>query len=284
MLNKKYLPLLAGLTTAIILGAVFFFWQSGEQQPLQLALLNVGQGDAILLETPAHHTVLIDAGPDSRVVGELGRILTYGVKHLDLVILTHPDGDHISGLPEILQRYTVGQIMLTGVLHDHPAYAEILRQITAQKIPILLADADQDLDLGSGVKLDLLWPTYSKIGEDPTDNNATSIVARLTYGQTSALLTGDADTTVEQELLKNPATLKADILKLGHHGSKTSSSKEFLTVVQPTIALVSAGKNNRYGHPNRDTLARLALTTKLLSTITDGTVVLTSDGKKWKQK
>lgn len=281
---KRFLPLIAGLLTILLLGSMFLWWQHDEAPMLRLALLNVGQGDAILLTTPARHTILIDAGPDSRVIGELGRELPYLSRRIDLAILTHPDGDHISGFPEVLQRYEVGQVLMTGVLHDHPAYAEILREITRKKIPVLLASNGQHFDLQEGATLDILWPDKSIVGEDPTDNNTTSIVTRVTYGATSVLLTGDAETTVEEALLKNPAKLKSDVLKLGHHGSKTSTTPEFLAAVAPEFALVSAGKNNRYGHPSPDTLARLSPATKVFSTITDGTIVLVSDGKRWEQK
>lgn len=275
----SYFSVLAVLA-AFVAGAWFtLFAPTGE---LSVSLLDVGQGDAILIQTPTRQTILTDAGPDARVVNELGEVLPYFHRRIDLAILTHPDLDHIAGFIDVLHRYDVGAVLMTGVLHDSAVYTEILQLLAAKHIPVELAEAEHDIDFGDGVKLDVLWPIDIIAGRDPTNNNTTSIVTRVTFGKTSVLLTGDAEETAETALrADHPATLKSDVLKLGHHGSRTSSSQLFLDAVRPTIALVSAGCDNQFGHPSPETLARLPRAIQIYDTCKNGTVTLTSDGAVW---
>lgn len=250
---------------------------------LRVNVLDIGQGDAILIRTPSNQKILIDAGPNSAILAPLGRELNFFDRRLDLVILTHPDADHVAGFSEIFRRYEVRRVLLAGVLHESAVYADVLEQIAKQRIPILIANSARDFDFGNGVTLDVLAPSENLTGIDPSDTNATSIVARLAYGKTSILLTGDAETTSEKAILRTPANLESDLLKLGHHGAKTSSGVEFLRAVAPKIALISAGKNNQFGHPAPETLAKLS-DTQIYSTIESGTLEFISDGKEWEFK
>lgn len=283
MLNQqnKFLLYLFGL---ILLWTflVFLGFQNLPKAQLTVTFLDVGQGDAILLRTPKQQKILVDAGPFTNVLLPLSQELNYFERRLDLVVLTHPDADHIAGLTEILRRYEVGAILMTGVYHETAWYADILAQIQAQKIPVFLANAQTDFDLGAGVILDLVWPREFVSGAKPQDANRLSIVTRLTFGKTAILLTGDLDQASEKVLLKTPQNLQAQILKLGHHGSKTSSSAEFLAAVNPEIAIVSAGEDNPFGHPAKEVLAKLKHA-KVLSTAVEGSLRFSSNGETWQR-
>ncbi len=268
------------LTTLLTLLAVLWYQlpQTGGQ--LAVHVLDVGQGDAILIRTPTNQKILIDGGSDVTVMAALGAELGFFERRIDLIVLTHPDADHLSGYSNVLRRYKVGGALLTGVQHDTKAYIDILTQLREQQIPVYLADSSTDLDWGSGVMLDLVSPPTPLVGQSADDLNATSIIARLSYGATSILLTGDADRIAEMALLRTPVALTSQILKLGHHGSNSSSSAELLRAVGSDIALVSAGVDNPYGHPHAEVLARVADQT-VLSTAESGTLSFVSDGQRW---
>ncbi|MFH0776329.1 MAG: MBL fold metallo-hydrolase [Patescibacteria group bacterium] len=243
--------------------------------------MNVGQGDAILIRTPSQQKILIDAGPAGAILAPLSRELNFWERRIDLAVLTHPDADHVAGFVEILKRYEIGRILLTGVQPGSEWYREILREIAARKIPTTLANAATDFDFGGGVLLDIFWPTANLAGKFIEDTNAASVSARLIFGKTAAILTGDLDTDSEKIILENQPELHARVLKLGHHGSKTSSSPEFIAAVQPEFAIVSASADNSFGHPSPETLARLDKSVQLLETSKLGSIHFESNGKTW---
>jgi competence protein ComEC len=277
MLSIRQIRTLYATLALLAVGLFYTFYTLPPSGVLEVTVLDVGQGDAIFIRTPAGQRILIDAGPDSSILSALADRLHYFERRIDLLILTHPDADHIAGASDLLRRYEIGAVGLTGVLHDTGAYGDVLRQIRTQGIPVYPLTAATDLALGSDTTLDLLWPTENLIGQDVPDNNTTSIVAKLTYGETSFLFTGDANLGVEAALLGSGENLAADVLKLGHHGSRTSSGEEFLRAVQPSYALISAGAENRYGHPHPEVLERLPASTTQLFT-TAGNLTLISDG------
>ncbi|MCF7846380.1 MAG: MBL fold metallo-hydrolase [Candidatus Peribacteraceae bacterium] len=250
---------------------------------LELIFLDVGQGDAILISTPDNHKVLIDAGPAGAILDPLAQELNFWERQIDLVILTHPDTDHIAGFVEVLKRYKIGQVLLTGVQHETEWYAEILRQIAEQGITTTVANAATDFDLGGGVLLDVFWPEENLAGRFVSDANAASVSAKLIFGTTSAILTGDLDIESEKIILESSPDLHAQILKLGHHGSKTSSSQEFLAAVSPSYAVVSASADNSFGHPSPEVLAKLP-DAKILETSKIGNIRFISDGQTWRTK
>jgi competence protein ComEC len=174
----------------------------------------------------------------------------------------------------------VENILLTGIVGESAWYQDLLQQIAQQKIHTIIADAKTDFDFGGGVKVDILWPLTKLAGKKIEDTNSTSIVTRITFGKTSLLLTGDLDIAGEKELLATSENLHSDILKLGHHGSHTSNSAEWLNTVNPEIAVVSAGKDNQFGHPHADILERLK-GKQVFSTMDLGSVDLASDGEVW---
>ncbi len=268
----------------------YLLWGEDRRGILTVAFLDVGQGDAILIDSPTGNQVLVDGGPAAggAVLRALGAALPFYDRSLDLVIATHPDADHIGGLPVVLERYQVRGFMEPGIVSETQTSQALAQALAAKKITTILARRGQVIDLGRGAKLQILFPDEEseRRAEQKNDTNAASIVAVLRYGATSAMLTGDAPIAVEDYLINldrnNRAELDADILKAGHHGSRTSTSDEWLSATTPSVAIISAGKNNRYGHPHQETLARLtAHQIKTLATAGEGTIVFKTDGVTW---
>lgn len=252
-----------------------------EEKPrttLNVYFLDIGQGDAIFFETPSHGRVLIDGGPNRKVLSEIGRILPFWDRRIDVVIETHPDRDHIGGLPEVISRYKVGAFMKPGVESDNSIDDELEERVKAKNIPNILARRGTVLDFGDGVKLIIYFPNSDVSGFETND---ASIVAELIYGESEFLFTGDAELRTEDILLAmNKSTLDTDVLKAGHHGSRTSTSLSFLEATTPEYTIISAGLNNSYGHPHKEVINSLEkIGTKILKTFEEGTIEFETDGK-----
>ena len=285
MPSKLYKILLI-LGIATILVAIPLFWLTyNAPKILEVDFLDVGQGDAILIKTPSGLNILIDGGPDKTVIKRLGENLPWWDKQIDLIILTHPHDDHATGLIDVLKRYQVKKILYTGVAHNAPNYLAWLKLVRDQKVPMVIIDKEQTIDLGRGAKLEILYPVASFLGKTADDLNDSSIVAKLIFGQSNLLLTGDAGLEVEKILLAGGADLSADVLKIGHHGSEYSTSEGFLEKVKPMMAVIEVGKDNQFGHPNLRIIKRLERAgAKIYRTDLDGTVRLLSDGIRIWQK
>lgn len=281
-LSKKFILRMAGLAAAVlILFGVAFFESFEESKALEVNFFDVGQGDAILIKTPDHQRILIDGGPSSAVVNKLGENLPFYDKKIDLIILTHPHADHLDGLIEVLKRYEVKKILSTGATHTTPDYLAWLEEIKKQNVPMEIAAAGQTIDFGGGVKIEIFYPKENLAGKSAENLNNTSIVAKLIFGQTSFLFTGDAETEAEDELIGGGTDLKADVLKVAHHGSKNATSQNFLEKVQPKFAVISVGADNQFGHPNAMTMKRLEnIGAEIFRTDEDGDVKMVSDGIK----
>ncbi|MSR87459.1 MBL fold metallo-hydrolase [Candidatus Peribacteria bacterium] len=242
---------------------------------LHIFFMDVGQGDSALIVTPSGKQVVIDGGPDDSAIRELGRHMPFFDRTIDLLILSHPDLDHVFSFPEILRRYRVGRILMTGIQGDAPRYKELLTVIKEQRIPVWIADPAHDLDMGDGVLFDIVWPPPTLLGARREDTNNTSIVLRVLYGTGSALFTGDMEEKEEREVLASGGDLRAMVLKAGHHGSKTSSGTGFLLAIGPRLAAISSGRKNSYGHPHALVLERLrTLGIAIRGTATEGTIEL----------
>ena len=250
-------------------------------------MLNVGQGDSFLIEAKNGRQLLIDAGKDAGVLGELARVMPKGDRSIDVVIATHPDADHIGGLPQVLSRYDVGMFLISDVATDTAQFTALMEMLRNKNIPSYYARHGMTVMLDA----DSIVPTHFSVlfPDRPTthwETNSASVVGRLQIGQTSMLLGGDAPSSLEDFLLEaRPQAVDVDILKLGHHGSKTSTSEVFLKATSPALAVVSAGVANRYGHPAPEVLSRLKqLGIPFVTTQESGTVTFTTDGTTWKQK
>lgn len=251
-----YLILTALLLVAIFVWLAVFEFQSGDK--VKIDFFDVGQGSAILVEAPNNNQVLIDGGPSDIVLAKLGQALPFFDRKIELLILTHPDADHLSGLIEVLKRYEVGQILETGIADSAAEYQVWNKLIKQKNIPVVFAAAGQIVKVADNLAIKIIYPLGRIDGRDFSKNtNSTSIVGKIFYGQNTVLFTGDAEESTEKPLLLLGADLKADILAVGHHGSKNSTSPEFLAAVAPQVAVIQVGLKNKYGHPTQEVLDRL---------------------------
>jgi len=248
-------------------------------EKLQVSFLDVGQGDSIYIKTPDQTDVLIDGGPDNSVLTELGAVMDFWDHEINVMILTHPHADHIVGLIEVLKRYEIKAVYYTGVIYPSREYDIWLNLIDEKNIPLYVVTQPMNLTFSDQTELQFLYPLEDLTKKRHSEINNTSIVAKLVHGKTSMLFTGDAEIEVERELMAAGADIDADWLKLGHHGSKSSSSEEFLRAVSPDQAIILAGADNQFGHPHLITLERLKrLMIPAIRTDTIGTITWQSDG------
>ena len=256
-----------------------------QPQFLEVTFFDVGQGDAIFIETPENHQILIDGGPNETILEKLGQEMPFWDRTIDLVLLTHPESDHMAGLIEVLKRYDVENVLWTGVLRDTGEFKEWQSLIANEGAQVKIAEAGKRINCSKAdlneCYIDILFPFESFKGEEVKNPNNTSIIARLLFGETSFLFTGDAFKEVERELVKRSAEIDSDILKVGHHGSKTSTAKEFIELVSPETAVISVGKDNRYGHPYQEVIENLE-GARVLRTDIEGDIKIISDGTSYK--
>lgn len=246
---------------------------------LEISVLDIGQGDAILLEAPKGQVVLVDGGPDKKILRRLGEELPFWEKNIDLMVLTHPHEDHLAGLVFVLDRYHVGAVMITGVMASSNSYKHFLEIISNKHIPLILIDQTETIAFDD-IRLEILYPQSSFKSQRMGNINNSSIVMKMVYKEVELLLTGDAEEAEEKELLASGINLQADILKVGHHGSETSSTEGFIKIVNPKIALISSGAGNSYGHPSPRTLKRFErLGIEVFRTDLEGTVHINTDGQ-----
>lgn len=242
---------------------------------LSAHFIDVGQGDAILVCTPNGSTLLIDAGPrvaGSTVVEYLKKL---GIHEIDVVVATHPHEDHIGGFPAVFESFSVDRVYFTDHEHTTKTYERFLDAVNASGAYRVRAVAGKTIDIDPEVQIEILSPLDKRY----RDLNHSSVVLRLTYGKTAFLFTGDMEVLNENELLAEKVAVGADVLKVAHHGSTTSSSMVFLEQVSPTVAVIMCGSGNSYGHPHREVLDRLeSLHVEVLRTDLLGTVVIESNG------
>lgn len=245
---------------------------------LRVTFLDIGQGDAVFIEAPNGVQLLYDAGPPSgAVLRELARVMSPFDRTIDVAVFSHPDMDHIGGFPEVFKRYEIDAAVESGAHSDNGVYDATEVAIKDEHSGHIIAKEGMRIDLGAGVYADILYPDHDT---STMETNSASIVMNLHYGSTSFLFSGDLPEQIEDYLVGTEAAyLSANVLKLGHHGSRTSSGVAWLTAVHPDIAVISCGKNNRYGHPHQETLARLKeLGIPFLRTDEVGAITFESDG------
>lgn len=253
-----------------------------KNQLLEVNFFDVGQGDAIFIETPKGYQILIDGGPTNTILEKLGQEMPFWDRTIDVVILTHPEHDHIAGLLEVLKRYKVDFILWTGVLRDTAEYDEWKRLIESESSYVKIAQAGQKIITPKAV-INILYPFESLENKEIKNTNNASIISRLVFGNTAFVFTGDVYKSVERKLVNGGVIVESDVLKIGHHGSKTSTSRELLEQVMPKTAVISVGRENRYGHPYDEVLELLIeYGIKVLRTDQAGDIKIISDGKNLK--
>lgn len=247
------------LFLVVLCGCLLFAIREFRVRPkgiVAVDVLDIGQGDSIFITGPSGQQILVDGGPDLSALAAVGRNMSFFDRSIDLLVLSHPHLDHIFTFPEFLRRYHIGAVLITGSDAHQPRYQEFLALLQETNTPVIIADPHTDLDMGDGLLLDVLWPPPIYVGAKDADENNTSVVFRLLYGNDSMLFTGDMEEPEEAELLASGADVRSNILKVAHHGSRTSSSTGFLLAVDPKLAVISAGKDNKFHHPNTDVMVR----------------------------
>ena len=270
----------------ILFAANFFIWyavSAEERGILTVAFLDVGQGDAIFIESPTGKQILLDGGPDGSVLSGIGALLPFYDRSIDMLIVSNPDKDHFAGFIDVLKNYQVGNIMEPGTIPNTEIYKIFKEFIREEGATSVLARRGMNIDLGGGAYLQILFPDRDVSGLSTNDG---SIIAKLVYGGTSFLLPGDTTQNIEKYLIGlDGSNLDVDVLKLAHHGSKTSSSEALLAVTTPDYAIISAGLHNKYGHPHKEVIERLAkYNIPTLGTYEDGTIIFESDGEQLRRK
>ena len=252
-------------------------------QNLTIAFIDVGQGDSILVILPNTKTLLIDGGEREGSGEVLSTLQEYGLSHIDVVVATHPHADHIGGLVDVIRNVDVGEVLDSGQVHTTQTFEDFLDAMETKQVPLESVRQGNSIDLDPTVKIDVLNPPASLLegADNEEEFNDNSVVLKLTYGGFSALLTGDMEEGNEARLVsENTTALDADVLKVGHHGSRTSSSMPFLNAITPEVVIISLGAGNTYGHPHQEALDRIlaAGTGHLFRTDIDGTITLTANG------
>lgn len=248
---------------------------------LKIHFFDVGQGDAIFIETPNGSQVLVDGGPDNKVIQELAKVMPFYDHDIDMVIATHPHADHIAGLISVLERYEVKNILQAKEDYNSPVVSIWQDAVLDEGANEIEAVAGKTIELGNEVVLKIIYPRESLEGQTVKNPNNSSVVMMLDYKETEILLVGDIEAKVEKELLSND--IDADVLKVGHHGSKTSTAVNFLEKVSPEMAFIQVGAKNRYGHPSSEVIQRLEnFGIKYYRTDLDGHMEVVTDGQSFK--
>lgn len=274
---KKYGLLLANCILLVAVIVVFYLDFRNSIPKLTLFALDVGQGDAIFIQSPTGTQILIDAGPPRKVLGQLARVMPLFDRRIEAIVITNPDLDHVGGFLDVLKAYQVDLVIEPGTQNVTQTFKNLKNEIQNKKVKNILARKGMRLHLGGGAVVDILFPDRDV---SMWATNEGSVVAKLTYGETSIMLTGDATSETEKIILGNfpKEQLDVDILKVGHHGSRTSTIDSFARALSPEYAIISSGKGNNYGHPHQDVLGTLeAAGAKILRTDTLGTIVFSCD-------
>ena len=272
----------AGIVGFILVVVNLVAWtEIAQGNVLRVTFFSVGQGDSIFIETAQGHQILIDGGPNNKVVEKVSGELPFWDKTLDLVILTHPDADHITGLVSVLEQFEVENVLWTGVEKDTNIFASWTRALQAENANTMIARAKKKIvwSQDPNTFMEIISPDEKTV-QNAKAVNDTSIVVILQHGENSFLFPGDISQAVEQELVNLSVRINTSVLKVPHHGSKSSNSENFLEAVSPEVAVIQVGSKNRYGHPTEEVLERFAnFGIPVLRTDINGDILIKSNGK-----
>src|SRR3989338_5895994 len=272
----RWYILLALLFISVLLFSVIL--REDRNGILTFVVLDIGQGDALFIESPTGTQVLVDGCPGKVLMKEISIVMPWYDRHIDMLVVTNPDKDHYEGFIPLLDKYAVDVVLESGTHSPTPEYVTFEKEMIDNKISKILARRGQIIDLGGGAYLQVLFPDRDVSG---LSSNNGSIVTRLVYGHTSVILQGDSTSNIENYLVTLvEGNLKSTILKAGHHGSRAKTSGENVTRVSPLLSVISSGINNSYGHPHKETLDTLnKLKIPTLDTCNNGRIIFESDGK-----
>ena len=246
--------------------------QSGK---LTVSFIDVGQGDSILIKTPGDKYIMVDSGPSKEKDKLYGYISKMGISSFDVIIATHPHEDHIGNLDNIIEDYKIEEVYMPKISTNTKAFENLLNRIKQKGLKIKSIKSGLEFNIDN-VRFEFLAPN----SDEYEDINNYSGVLKVSYGETSFLLMGDAEKLSEGEILKSGVDVNADVIKIGHHGSSSSSSKKFIQAVNPKYAVISCGEGNDYNHPHKETISLLnSLKIKTFRTDLNGTITFNSDGK-----
>ncbi|MDD2732235.1 MAG: MBL fold metallo-hydrolase [Candidatus Pacebacteria bacterium] len=285
--NKRNRLVLAILALLVFLNIITWLiaYDLNKENLLKIVFFDVGEGDSIFIETPFNQQILIDGGPGSRVLEKLAEEMPFYDNSLDLVVLTHPDYDHLSGLIDVLKRYDVYNILWTGVLKEGAEFNKWIEVLEKENANEEIAFSKKRIILSENpfIFMDILYPFDNLKGLKTDDANDTSVVLRLSFSNVSILFPGDISKKAEKEIVNSAKPLDSDILKAAHHGSSASSSLEFLREVSPSTAVISVGKDNKYNHPSSEVLARFKdFGIEVLRTDEMGDIKIITNGRDYK--
>lgn len=256
MNNKKiiYFGLALMLGVALILGLIILMLS--KQNELKVIFLNVGQGDAILIEN-GKNQVLIDGGRSGTILLEkVGKFMPFWDRTIETIIVTHPDADHYGGFDEVLDFYKINNVIKTKAENNNEEWGNFKNKLGAKNVEEINSSYGTKIIFPNGAELKIIYP-FLPLDVDEKDTNNSSIVAKLSFGENSFLLTGDLSLSGEGKILNLDEDITADVLKVAHHGSRSSTSDKFLDKISPQDAIVSVGKGNSYGHPHKEVLEKL---------------------------
>ena len=271
--NKIKLTLLSLIVTNFLAWGFFF---SLPNDQLHLKVYNVGQGDSIFLETAGGYKILIDGGPDNKVLGYLGKDLPFYSKKIDLLILTHPEADHFTGLIEVVKRYQIKTLWVSNVSGKGRLFDEWVSTLRDRKVEAKTVYQGDKMIFPDKTQVSVIWP---KKDHKSSELNLNSIVVEVSFGNFNALLTGDAG---EEAQPYTSSSSEVEVFKVPHHGAKTSLNETYVASLSPQISIISVGAKNPYGHPSQDVINFLSsIGSKVYRTDKNGTVEIVSNGKSW---
>lgn len=288
-MNNKYKVLIIILLVSLVLSSCSFVEELNQwleilddssiamvEGNMTVHFIDVGQGDSILIQSPSGQNMLIDAGDNNKGDTVVEYLKSQGVDKIDFLVATHPHSDHIGGMDNVIDNFDIGKIHMPKVVHTAKTYEDVLKAIQRKSLKITATHSGMDIPL-EGAKVEVLAPDK----ELKSDNlNDYSIVIKVTYGGNAFLFQGDAEKRTEEEILKAEGDIKADVIKLGHHGSSSSNIQSYIDAVNPTYAVITCGEDNKYGHPHEEIMSLME--EKKISTYRtdiDGDIVIISDGE-----
>lgn len=283
---KKNKKIIFWLFFLLIIFIVFlnYYLKIRNNKNLNIFFLDSGQADTILIKTPEEQNIIIDLGSKDGLK-DVGRQIFWWDRKIDILIITHPHDDHVLAIPQLIDKYKINKIIFTGIIYDSPIYEEIIKKTQNKKIKLLIPQINQKILLGESCELDFLYPLESLKDKKIENINNSSIVNRLKYKNNYFLFMGDSEIDIEEKLLEKNYELKSDVLKVGHHGSISSSHQEFIKKINPKISIIMVGKNNKFNHPSLRTLNKLQKIGSLIfRTDLNGDINITSDGQLIKYK